>query len=56
MTIYHKTFDDKFMTFLGLEWWQAIGVTTVCLRIIIFPIMVMAQKSIVQQNKHLVKS
>ena len=38
----------------GLEWWQAIGITTVCLRIVIFPIMIIAQKSIVQQNKHLV--
>jgi len=37
----------------GLEWWQAIGITTVCLRIVIFPIMIIAQKSIVQQNKHL---
>jgi len=37
----------------GLEWWQAIGLTTVCLRIIIFPIMVTAQKNMVNMNHHL---
>ena len=37
---------------VGLPWWQAIAVTTLCLRIIIFPVMISSQKSIVMQNEH----
>ena len=38
-----------------LTWVQTIGVATVLLRFCVFPIMVSAQKAIVNQNKHLAR-
>jgi len=38
---------------LGLPWWQAIVATTVCLRIVVFPIMVLAQRNMVRVNNHM---
>ena len=38
-----------------LSWVQTIGVTTILLRVCVLPIMVSAQKAIVNQNKHLVR-
>jgi len=37
---------------IGLPWWQAIGLTTVCLRFVVLPIMVIAQKNMVKLNEH----
>lgn len=37
---------------IGLPWWQAIGLTTICLRCVVFPIMVIAQKNMVKLNEH----
>jgi len=37
---------------LDLPWWQTIGLTTICLRIVVFPIMVIAQKNMVKMNNH----
>ena len=48
MEVLHVTAD--------LSWVQTIGVTTIFLRLCVFPIMVSAQKAIVNQNKHLVRS
>jgi len=38
---------------LGLPWWQAIVATTVCLRVLVFPIMVLAQRNMARVNNHL---
>lgn len=38
---------------LGLPWWQTIVVTTVCIRIFVFPFMVKAQKNMVNMNNNL---
>jgi len=37
---------------LGLPWWQAIIGTTVCIRIVVFPVMVKAQKNIANLNNN----
>lgn len=37
---------------IGLPWWQAIGVTTICLRCVVAPIMVIARKNMVTLNEH----
>jgi len=37
---------------IGLPWWQAIGLTTICLRCVVFPIIVIAQKNMVTLNEH----
>ena len=39
-----------------LTWVQTIGVTTVLLRLVVLPIMISAQKAMVNQNKHLVRN
>ena len=39
----------------GLPWWQVIGATTVVLRIIVFPIVCIAQKNMVVINNHQVQ-
>ena len=39
-----------------LTWVQTIGVTTILLRLFVLPIMISAQKAIVNQNKHLVRN
>ena len=39
-----------------LSWVQTIGVTTILLRLVVLPIMISAQKAIVNQNKHLVRN
>lgn len=31
---------------LGLEWWQTIMLTTVCMRLLVFPVVVMAQRNL----------
>ena len=36
----------------GLPWWQAIVATTICLRIVVLPIMVTAQKNMARMNNH----
>jgi len=35
-----------------LPWWQAIVATTICLRIVVLPIMVTAQKNMARMNNH----
>ena len=47
------TTRHTYVEFLGLPWWQAIAVTTLCMRACVFPIMVMAQRAMVNMNKHL---
>ena len=37
---------------IGLPWWQAIGLTTICLRCVVFPIIVIAQRNMVKLNEH----
>jgi YidC/Oxa1 family membrane protein insertase len=37
---------------LGLPWWQAIVATTVCLRIVAWPILVIAQRNMANMNNH----
>ena len=39
-----------------LSWVQTIGATTILLRLVVLPIMISAQKAIVNQNKHLVRN
>ena len=39
-----------------LTWVQTIGATTILLRLVVLPIMISAQKAIVNQNKHLVRN
>ena len=39
-----------------LTWVQTIGATTILLRLFVLPIMVSAQKAIVNQNKHMVRN
>ena len=51
-----KVFLNNAITFnfviSGLPWWQAIGVTTICLRCVVAPIMVIARKNMVNLNEH----
>lgn len=47
-----QTFLEYFHIDLGLPWWQAIVATTVCMRIVIFPVMVKAQKNIAILNNN----
>jgi len=47
-----QTAMELFHIDLGLPWWQAIGLTTVCLRCIVFPIMIKARKNMVILNEH----
>ena len=37
---------------IGLPWWQAIGLTTICLRCVVFPIIVIAQRNMVMLIEH----
>jgi len=37
---------------LDLPWWQVIGLTTVLLRIIVFPIVIIAQRNMVRMSNH----
>ena len=37
----------------GLTWWQAIVVTTIAMRTVVFPIMLMAQRNLARYNNHL---
>jgi hypothetical protein len=37
---------------VGLPWWQAIGVTTICLRFVVFPITLIAQRNMARLNEH----
>jgi len=36
----------------GLPWWQTIGLATVLLRCLVFPVMVVAQRNMVVMNQH----
>ena len=38
---------------LGLEWYQAIALATLCMRLIMFPLMVMAQKNMANMNNNM---
>ena len=38
---------------MGLEWWQAIILATVCMRLVMFPFMVMAQKNMAHMNNNM---
>ena len=42
-------FQDDFL--LGLEWYQTIMLTTLCLRLFTFPFVVMAQKNVAKMSK-----
>eukprot|EP00092_Neocalanus_flemingeri_P006572 GFUD01007085.1.p1 GENE.GFUD01007085.1~~GFUD01007085.1.p1 ORF type:complete len:432 (+),score=101.77 GFUD01007085.1:42-1337(+) len=37
---------------IGLPWWQTIGLTTIALRCVVLPVMVIAQKNMVNMNEH----
>ena len=37
---------------LGLPWWQVIGATTLTLRFLLFPVVVVAQRNMVTLNNH----
>lgn len=45
-------FMEFFHVDVGLPWWQTIGITTLCLRLFVAPIMLIAQKNIVKMNNH----
>jgi len=47
-----QTLMEFFHVDVGLPWWQVIGATTVVLRIIVFPIVCIAQKNMVVINNH----
>jgi len=49
---YLQSFLELLHIEAGLPWWQAIVATTVCLRIVVLPIMVTAQKNMARMNNH----
>jgi len=49
---YLQSFLELLHIEVGLPWWQAIVATTICLRIVVFPIMLTAQKNMARMNNH----
>ena len=49
---YLQSFLELLHIEVGLPWWQAIVATTICLRIVVLPIMVTAQKNMARMNNH----
>ena len=49
---YLQSFLELLHIEAGLPWWQAIVATTICLRIVVLPIMVTAQKNMARMNNH----
>ena len=47
-----QTVMEYFHMDLGLPWWQTIVATTVCLRIFVLPVMVLAQRNMANLNNH----
>jgi len=43
-------FMEQVHVCLGLEWWQTIILTTFCVRLLVFPLVVMAQKNVSAMN------
>jgi len=47
-----QSFMEMLHIDVGLPWWQTICITGVCMRILVFPIMVIAQRNMVNMNEH----
>jgi YidC/Oxa1 family membrane protein insertase len=37
---------------IGLEWWQTILATTLCVRLIVFPVVIKAQRNMAHMNNN----
>lgn len=47
-----QSFMEMLHIDVGLPWWQTICITGACMRLLVFPIMVIAQRNIVIMNEH----
>ena len=49
----HQKFLIKLNQYLGLEWYQVILCTALCMRMMTFPFVVMSQKNMVNMNNNM---